>query len=278
MKYLLLLMLLSPEDAGAPPTPASPGAAVWGAITEPGPGKPQSFGRYGGGCLDGAVRLPLRGRGYFVGRPERGRVFGHPGLIAFLQALGALVDKHKLPLLPIGDLSQPRGGPAPSGHASHQTGLDVDIAYLAPEDGKVPSVVDLEHQKLNARWNVKIARILEMVARDAHVDRLFVNPVIKRTLCAMPGGSADKSERSWLRKVRPWWGHHDHFHVRLPCPDDSPLCESQPALPEGDGCGELGWWFQKKSDERDRERKNSQNRVGSSPALPTPCLSLVPSP
>ena len=56
-----------------------------------------------------------------------------------------------------------------------------------------------------------------------------------QTVCASVG-----DQREWLRKVRPWWGHHDHFHVRLPCPADSPLCEAQAALPQGDGCGELG--------------------------------------
>ena len=37
----------------------------------------------------------------------------------------------------------------------------------------------------------------------------------------------------WLRTVRPWWGHHDHLHVRLKCPADSTGCESQPPLAAG---------------------------------------------
>jgi penicillin-insensitive murein endopeptidase len=44
--------------------------------------------------------------------------------------------------------------------------------------------------------------------------------------------------------VRPWWGHHYHFHVRLACPDDSPGCVDQPPPPGGDGCdATLDWWF-----------------------------------
>ena len=58
--------------------------------------------------------------------------------------------------------------------------------------------------------------MLEVAASDPVVDRIFVNPVIKRELCTHePPGSL------WLRKLRPWWGHHDHFHVRLRCPPGS---------------------------------------------------------
>lgn len=284
MKALLLLLLLEAADAGVPapnanptqtpPTPTGPTAATWGAVKAPGPGKPQSIGRYGGGCLDGAARLPLKGAGWFVTRPERGRVFGHPALVELIEALGKQLQLRHLGPLPVGDLSQPRGGPAPTGHASHQTGLDVDLWYLPPEDGKSPAVVDVDRHKLNARWSKAIARELELVARDGRVDRLFVNPVIKRALCA----STPAEDRGWLRKVRPWWGHHDHFHVRLPCPPESPLCEAQPPLAAGDGCGELGWWFQKKSDERDQGKKDYQARVGATPPLPTPCLQLVDEP
>jgi penicillin-insensitive murein endopeptidase len=278
MKVLLLLLfLVDPPDAGvapAPATPPSPTAATWGAIKLPGDGKPRAIGKYGGGCLDGAAKLPLEGKGFFVTRPERGRIYGHPLLVALIEDLGKKLQLAHLGRLPVGDLSQPRGGPAPTGHASHQTGLDVDLWYLPPENGKSPAVVDVDHHKLNARWSKAVARLIELAARDPRIDRMFVNPAIKRELCA----STPAVDRGWLRKVRPWWGHHDHFHVRLPCPEDSPQCEGQPPLGDGDGCGELGWWFQKKSDERDKGRKDYQGRVGASPALPTPCLSLVPDP
>jgi penicillin-insensitive murein endopeptidase len=55
-----------------------------------------------------------------------------------------------------------------------------------------------------------------------------------------------EAERAWLRKVRPWWGHDEHMHVRLRCPSGSPECDNQAALPEGDGCDRLGWWFAKR--------------------------------
>src|SRR5262249_13644056 len=47
-----------------------------------------------------------------------------------------------------------------------------------------------------------------------------------------------------LDKVRPWWGHDYHFHVRIVCPSDSPDCKPQPQPPADDGCGhELDEWF-----------------------------------
>ena len=51
-------------------------------------------------------------------------------------------------------------------------------------------------------------------------------------------------DRGWLTKVRPYWGHDYHFHVRLACPADSADCKPQPSPLPGDGCGkELDWWF-----------------------------------
>ena len=53
----------------------------------------------------------------------------------------------------------------------------------------------------------------EMQYRDARVNRIFVTPPVKLQMCADAG-----RDRAWLRKIRPWWNHHDHFHVRLNCP------------------------------------------------------------
>ena len=71
------------------------------------------------------------------------------------------------------------------------------------------------------------------------VARIFVHPGIKQALCRVAGG-----DRSWLAKVRPWWGHDSHFHVRLACPPGERLCRGQEAPPPGDGCGQdLAWWL-----------------------------------
>src|SRR5262249_26218811 len=160
---------------------------------------------------------------------------------------------------------QPRGGPSPSGHASHQNGLDVDLLFLPLAGDHAESMVDAAHQKPSPRFTPAIARVLELVAADARVDRIFIAPVLKRALCEKPPG-----ERAWLRKLIPWWGHDDHYHVRLLCPADSAHCVPQPPLGSGDGCDRLDWWFDEKDGaDRAAARKRYTSRVGAVPELPS---------
>lgn len=81
--------------------------------------------------------------------------------------------------------------------------------------------------------------LIKLAAEDDQVTRIFVNPAIKKQQCLDAG-----SDRYWLRKVRPWFGHRAHMHVRLRCPPGSRECVDQPIPPLGDGCGaELESWF-----------------------------------
>jgi penicillin-insensitive murein endopeptidase len=82
---------------------------------------------------------------------------------------------------------------------------------------------------------------VKAAASQPETTRIFVNPAIKKELCRTAG-----YDRVWLNKVRPYWGHDDHLHIRLACPDNASSCEEQKAPPEGDGCGEeeLAYWFQ----------------------------------
>jgi penicillin-insensitive murein endopeptidase len=270
------------------PRPASADArreTPWARVTEPSRGPAQAFGGYSAGCVQGAAALPLDGPGFQVVRPSRNRHFGHPALIDFVRGLGAQVHAAGLGALMIGDLGQPRGGPAPSGHASHQSGLDVDVWFWAPSGAarRVLSVAEREllgertvvsarEQARTRHWSPRIAAVLALAAADERVARIFVNPVIKRELCQEARG-----ERAWLRKLRPWWGHDAHFHVRLACPADSPGCEPQPALPAGDGCDEIADWLdEEKQAERARERAQYRERQRDMPALPAPCAALLP--
>lgn len=227
----------------------------WPGFRTPAPGPSRSIGDYSGGCLQGAQALPLDGPGYQVMRPSRRRFFGHPALVDFVRDLGRHMHNQQGRTLLIGDLAQARGGRAASGHASHQTGLDVDIWYTHPDGApnkrlsdaareslKAGNVVDLKHQTIVPRWKKRVAVMLRLSAEDARVDRVFVNPVIKDSLCRQPGGK----HSSWLRKVRPWFGHDDHFHVRLACPPSDLDCKAQAPLPQGDGCDKLTSWLRPK--------------------------------
>ncbi|AEF98830.1 penicillin-insensitive murein endopeptidase [Methylomonas methanica] len=230
---------------------------------------PQSIGTYTNGCISGAVSLPLSGTGYQVMRLSRNRFYGHATLIQFIQQLGQVAADQQLGTLLIGDLGQARGGPTPSGHRSHQTGLDVDIWFLLSkqldnrllsanerETWGAPSVVDANSDTVDYRqWTQAHEKVLEAAARHPDVDRIFVNPSIKQELCTHKTAAS----AVWLRKIRPWWKHDDHFHVRLKCPKGNPYCQGQPAVPETDGCdASLAWWF------------SAEAKAPSKPGKPTP--------
>ena len=208
-------------------------------------------------------------------RPGRHRNFGHPELLDFIQALAGRVVEEKLGRLRVGDLGQPRGGPAPSGHASHQSGLDVDLAYALTPRGRGPLLQTMversRHEPADAFGESQL-RLLKLAAEDPRVARIFVNPVLKRALCEGPG-----DDRAWRARIRPWWGHNEHFHVRLTCPLDSPECQNQPPPGDGEGCQSIGWWFEDDSaEDRKRAAADYGKRVGARPALPLSCDALLP--
>ena len=84
------------------------------------------------GDLAGAEALPVDGPSWQVMRLNRNRNWGHPALIDYLEKLARDVPRiNGWPGLLVGDMSQPRGGPMLTGHASHQIGLDADV-WLTP--------------------------------------------------------------------------------------------------------------------------------------------------
>jgi penicillin-insensitive murein endopeptidase len=223
----------------------------FGRETTPASGPPRAIGAYERGCLEGAAALPADGPNWQVMRPSRNRAWGHPVLIALLERLAQkLPGEAGWPGLLVGDIAQPRGGPMLTGHGSHQIGLDADI-WLTPmpnrrlspaerDEISATDVVAADGMDVDpATWTPQHRRLLEAVAREPVVARIFVNAAIKRALCREAG-----SDRAWMSKIRPWWGHNYHFHVRLSCPGGDPECRGQAPPPSGDGCGrELDWWF-----------------------------------
>ncbi|HWB48730.1 MAG TPA: penicillin-insensitive murein endopeptidase [Stellaceae bacterium] len=231
--------------------PADAAKRVFGRVAQPSAGAPRSIGKYDRGCIAGAVPLPADGPTWQVMRPARNRAWGHPALVAAIERLAASVHGAAgWPGLLIGDLGQPRGGPMVTGHASHQIGLDADIWVIPMPDRRLSprerdnlaarSVVSADGNGVDpAIWNPSYRKLYETAARTPELARMFVNAAIKRQLCREAG-----ADRDWLRKLRPWWGHDDHFHIRLNCPPGQAQCENQAPPPPGDGCGkELDWWF-----------------------------------
>lgn len=224
-------------------------ATPWQSIHQPIAGAPQAIGAFSNGCIVGAQPLPLEAPGYQVMRTDQRRYFGHPDLIAFIQRLSGQTAQRGLGEVLVGDMGMAAGGRFSSGHASHQSGLDVDIWLQLPKQRWTqqmllkPQPLDLvaaDGKSVVARhWRPEIDSLIKLAAKDNEVTRIFVNPAIKKQLCADAG-----ADRDWLRKVRPWFQHRAHMHVRLRCPAGSLQCEDQPLPPGGDGCGaELDSWF-----------------------------------
>lgn len=245
-----------PRPAGNPPPPTediakSPAKVLFGGKAHPAPMKSRSIGFYAHGCLAGAMALPINGKTWQVMRLSRNRNWGHPDLIAFLERFSNKLPKVAgWPGIMVGDISQPRGGPMLTGHASHQVGLDADI-WLTPmpkrtltteEREKISPLMMVRKDRTDVdpdTWTPSHLQVIKAAAEDPAVERIFVNAAIKKALCREAG-----KDRDWLHKVRPYWGHDHHMHIRIYCPAGSTKCEKQPEPPHGDGCGkELQGWF-----------------------------------
>jgi penicillin-insensitive murein endopeptidase len=217
---------------------------------------------------------------------SRKRYFGHPETVAFVERLGQRGRAEGLPSFLVGDMAQPRGGPLPYGHASHQTGLDVDIWFdlqprpllqpAARETIELPSMLRANWRGIDPKkFGARQVTLLRLAASDPRVERIFVNPQIKLALCrGIPGAGGD---RAWLQRLRPWWGHDDHFHVRLRCPESSPECEPQAPVPPGDGCDTtLASWARHQAPPPPHPAIASTPRR--EPALPAACGPLLAAP
>jgi len=210
------------------------------------------IGFYSKGCIAGAQPLPINGPTWQVMRLSRNRNWAHPEIVALLERLSAKVHKDAgWPGILIGDMSQPRGGPMFTGHASHQIGLDADV-WLTPmpnhtlsrnEREEMSAVMMVRSDRLDIdpnTWTPQHLTVIRDAAQEPSVQRIFVNAAIKKALCREA-----KGDRSWLSKIRPMYGHDYHFHIRIKCPAGSTTCTGQPDNTEGEACSaaDLAYWF-----------------------------------
>lgn len=210
--------------------------------------KSAPFGSYAKGCLAGGEQLSQTGPTWQAMRLSRNRNWGHPELIDFIKDLSRKAARQPgWNGLYIGDMSQPRGGPMLTGHRSHQIGLDADIwmlpakrLNLSANQRESISSISMRRAKgafVNDSWTRAHHEILKAAAKDKRVARIFVFPGAKVQMC-----KDEKGNRDWLRKIRPWYGHHYHFHVRLKCPKGMRGCVDQAPPPPGDGCQDAVNW------------------------------------
>lgn len=221
---------------------------LFGAAPRPTAQSPAALGGYAQGCQAGAVALPETGPTWQAMRLSRNRNWAQPVTVEYIQDLSRFAAT-----LPgwngiyVGDLSQPRGGPMLTGHASHQTGLDADIwmlpatrLNLSRAEREAISSISMRRANgayVNTDWTPQHEALIRAAASDPRTARIFVFPGAKVAMCQNATG-----DRSWLNKVRPWYGHHYHFHVRLNCPAGDATCVDQAPPPAGDGCAEAQDW------------------------------------
>lgn len=294
-KFLLVAFLLAPLPAGA----EALANKLFGAV--PGPSRQEAMpvGSYAKGCAAGLVELPETGPTWQAMRLSRGRNFGHPMLVQYLEELSVTATQIGWQGLYIGDMSQPRGGPMTSGHASHQIGLDADVWMLPPrslqlsrqerEDISSIPVRSADQRTVTENWTRSHHALLKAAASDPRIDRIFVAAAVKIEMCK----TATAADKKWLQKIRPIAGHDTHFHVRLKCPKGAKLCETQKpsvsALSKGgDGCDEtLKWWVTeylnppkdtKKKPKDDDAPKKKGPRQFTMADLPRQCKDVLVSP
>ncbi len=254
------------KAAAAPPPPPAekprktrvlintlPAKKLFAAVRDGAPLRPAIYGGYARGCYAGGVALPPNGEAWQAMRLHRNRNWGHPRMVAYIKRLAteARAAGEWRGLL-VGDLSQPRGGPMLTGHRSHQLGIDADIWLrempekrftLEQQTGAKISAISLIGSKKelgydkyavdDKLWTEGHYKLIRRAASHPDVARIFLHPAIKKKLCQL----APAGDRGWLRKIRPWWGHHYHMHVRLSCPPGNPGCKNQRPVGGGDGCG-----------------------------------------
>lgn len=267
---LAAFLLAAPSSA---PVVATDLANPWADARAPIAGKPQAIGGYSAGCVQGAESiLADEGPTFQVMRKSRHRYFAQPEMRRFINALAAEIRQREFGTLLVGDLGQARGGPTTTGHTSHQIGLDGDFWFWLDSPANQRTLTEQEVEQLSAismldkerqgvdpeRFQAKHVSVLEYVSQQPEVARIFVHPLIKKAACEAAG------QADWLNKLRPWWGHHYHFHVRLHCPASQAACKPQSPPPATHGCGkELAWWFSEEAAERLRKGQEASRKLTS---------------
>ena len=254
LPVLALLLASCGQETAEAPAPIltraasqSPAKAAFGAAGAPATLRPAVHGEYARGCVAGAVQLPETGPTWQAMRLSRNRNWSHPATVEYVQDLSRQAARLGWAGLYVGDMSQPRGGPMLTGHRSHQSGLDADI-WMKPamdltltraqrESVSSDSMRRANGAYVNASWTRTHHDILRAAASDPRTARIFVFPGAKVRMCEDETG-----DRAYLRKIRPWFGHHYHFHVRLNCPRGDSNCVAQDPPPPGDGCADAVRW------------------------------------
>lgn len=206
----------------------------------------QAIGFFSHGDLINSSSLPFESHGILKIMRGRNRAYATDDLVRILvdAANTIALDFPGGERLQVGDISGAGGGPL-GRHASHQNGLDADVAYYRRNHNEQNPSNDLgfdEDFAPNGDLSINFdsdrnGEIFSRLIQTGRVNRIFVDEVIKKHFCLKwKTQVSDEKVAAVLRSLRPLKNHHDHFHLRLTCPPTSPRCIEQETPPPGTGC------------------------------------------
>jgi penicillin-insensitive murein DD-endopeptidase len=207
----------------------------------------RSLGYAWSGSLTRAVKLkPNANLRYVPEYAPSAHFFGTWQLVQLLERAAQRVAV-KLPgaRMSVGELSAQSGGNLP-GHASHESGRDVDVGFYMLDAKKRPydafAFANFDDhgrgQKPNEGLVFDASRNWELVSRlvtdgDARVQYVFVAQGLKSLL--LQEGKRQGAAKAVLERVtralvppRERHPHGNHFHVRIYCgPEERPKCRDE---------------------------------------------------
>jgi penicillin-insensitive murein endopeptidase len=179
---------------------------------------------------------------------SKDRVYAHPALVLMLGRSARDVAKAAPgSVLLVGDLSARDGGPI-SGHRSHQSGRDADVAfYVTDLHGKrLPST---EYVPFDGDGRAKDGRpllfddernwlLVQSWARDlrAGLSHIFVSWPLRDRLLKYARSQPRFAPyvlqaTALLKQPEKGEAHDDHFHVRITCPkEEEEICRAESKL------------------------------------------------
>lgn len=217
--------------------------------------KNQAIGYHNGGNLRQGAQLDDSGAG-FKKRSRSNRNYGTDVTIQILKGASGAVERqfpNRSPIV-IANISKSGGGrlcsESGSCHASHQTGLDVDIAFPSQKQnndmwslcgsGGCSSRSHISDDFDADRFWYFIKTMT--CANNKPVIAMFVDTQIKKFMCKW---AADRGEDvrdpsscafRALQAMKHEPGHHNHVHVRFKCPGNRDCRDATVSLGKGTGC------------------------------------------
>jgi murein endopeptidase len=203
----------------------------------------QSLGFPDEGKLRNATSLitkqaSLGNRAFFeVVAPDRKKHFATFEMAELVTRLGEHLNQQYTKKLYVANSSLERGGPV-NPHASHQIGIDIDLAYPTDLPNiKFPLVVSMNPRKFythnySTEKTYKAFKYLFSQA-DIVVDRVFVDQNIIDDLCSYAKKNSelegpDKTlVKTLFQNLQHVKGHGDHYHVRIKCSTYDPGCRGR---------------------------------------------------